>query len=396
MADYVRIERCRGCHTPNELVAVLEMSPMPLAGLFCSSSTEAAVAPAFPLSWLRCARCGLIQVGEDIDDQRLFESYNYASSSVPGLVRHFDRYAESLGARFGSEQRIDLLEIGCNDGVLLRRLPSSWRRVGVDPSDVARRGRTPEDQYDLIAAPFGEALVEEHAWEEAFDVVTGSNCLAHISDLRSVFVAVRRALRSGGWFWIEVHDLVALLEGSQWDTIYHEHKVEWSVASLQECLRPLGFELHVLERLPLHGGLIRCGFRKEVPGPNGPSPGRASLDAPLARLADAYRKRLEMPSVQTLLRAQENGELIAAYGASGRANVFLNQIPKLRFSFLVDEAPLRMNRFIPVVGTPIVAPTALADRQPSRCLVTAWNYAKDIMGKNKHYSGEWLTAFPIR
>lgn len=80
-------------------------------------------------------------------------------------------------------------------------------------------------------------MVLDNNLEDSIDVISGSNCLAHISDLKSVFKGIAAALKAGGHFWIEVHDLKSTLNSGQWDTIYHEHKVEWSLQSLQLCLR---------------------------------------------------------------------------------------------------------------------------------------------------------------
>lgn len=395
MADFKVIDQCRGCHAGDRLLEpVLEMDPMPLAGLFCQSPEEAMIAPRFPLTWLYCGECGLVQVGEDVADHNLFESYNYASSSVPGLVRHFEGYRDFLVKRYGQDREVRLLEIGCNDGVLLNQLPQAWHLAGVDPSDVANGAGARSNHYELFSAPFSSQLVRDQGWEGEWDVITGSNCLAHISDLRAVFEGVALALRPDGWFWVEVHDLDALLVGSQWDTIYHEHKVEWSVNSLRFCVEALGFELLVVESLPLHGGVIRCGFRRS----NSPSTGLHSVgEKPLALelLRKAYLSRRNVVSVDELMLGLGRGAVIAAYGASGRANVYLNQIPELGFSFIVDDAPLRVNRYIPSVGTPIVSRAQLTEDQVEYCLITAWNYRDDIIAKNPDYKGKWLTAFPV-
>ncbi|MFM8360978.1 MAG: hypothetical protein ACKOET_20690, partial [Verrucomicrobiota bacterium] len=134
------LRQCRGCHAPaSGLVPVLRMEPMPLAGMFCPSADTARTAPVFPLTWVRCPDCGAVQVAEDISGAQLFEEYHYASSTVPGLVRHFRGFADTLAAFHGRDSRRTCLEIGCNDGVLLHQLPPGWQRLGVDPSDVSRR-----------------------------------------------------------------------------------------------------------------------------------------------------------------------------------------------------------------------------------------------------------------
>lgn len=382
------LERCRGCHAPKSgFGALLAMDPMPLAGQFCATLEEARTATRYPLTWVQCSMCGLVQVLEDIDDSTLFSSYNYASSSVPGLVRHFEGYAAWLQRLLGDGPR-RLLEIGCNDGVLLSRLPNGWHRLGVDPSDVAER--VSERSYDLIAAPFTAALAREHADRGSFDLVTGSNCLAHIADLRDVFEGAVTMLRPEGYFVLEVHDLAATLDGSQWDTIYHEHKAEWSIDALRNCLGPLGFSFERVEHLALHGGLMRAVFRKGRAGERrAPELGTAAF----SRLRDAYEKRRETPLFRHLRDAFERGRRVAAYGAAGRANVWLNQHPELTFRYIVDDAPLRSNKYIPAVGTPVVPSTTVNADRPDALLITAWNHAGDIRKKHPDFNGEWLQTF---
>ncbi|HLA84542.1 MAG TPA: methyltransferase domain-containing protein [Thermoguttaceae bacterium] len=391
--DYSLITQCRGCHAPEgNLRTVLEMEPMPLAGMFCETGEEALEAPVFPLTWAHCSHCGLVQVRENISDAFLFSKYNYASSTVPGLVRHFDSYAAFLSDRYGRDAKVRFLEIGCNDGVLLNRLPRKWQRIGWDPSDVARRDAENNSNYQLYPLPFSEATAQASGLEASVDVVSGSNCLAHISDLRDVFQGVRHVLRPGGHLWIEVHDLQALLQGGQWDTIYHEHKVEWSEQALTRCLAPLGLVLRETFRTPMHGGALRICFQKTRVALK-TSCGTVPPDPGLAELQRAYEQRYESATARKLLAAADAGKKIAAYGAAGRANVYLNQMSRLPFEYVVDEAPLRMNKFLPRIGTPIVPPSRLQEEPVEACLVTAWNYRDDIVRKNSDFRGKWLTAF---
>jgi hypothetical protein len=228
--------------------------------------------------------------------------------------------------------------------------------------------------------------------EGALDVISGSNCLAHISNLYEVFSGAALALKPGGHFWVEVHDLLALLRGCQWDTIYHEHRAEWSEGALRRCLALHGFEAVETYRLPMHGGALRSLFRRT--DQRHPLASKSPQPEPeMASLRHAYEKRSETPAAEQLLALQAQGQRIAAYGAAGRANVYLNQLPELRFCYIVDESPLRMNKFIPCVGTPVVPPNQLQHQPADACLITAWNYRDDIIGKNPEHAGAWLTAF---
>ncbi len=424
---------------------------MPLAGMFCRTLEEAKAAPIFPLTWAHCAQCGLVQVREDIPDAELFEEYNYASSTVPGLVRHFEGYAEVLARHYQAKSSPRFVEMGCNDGVLLRRLPKTWERIGFDPSDVAAKAanhfvvkKTKREerrllgllgtaqhlerfsksdrpansetfgqqlahslalyrtgagkQYYLFSMPLRLKTAQRSGLKKSVDIVSGSNCLAHISDLRDVFDAVWLLLRKGGDFWVEVHDLEALLRGQQWDTIYHEHKAEWSEASLRSCLEPVGFRHAETTRTPMHGGALRSRFSKVEPaGPapaaGGPPAAAGAVDPRLEALRRAYQRRYDTAAARRLREHVQAGRKIAAYGAAGRANVYLNQMRDLPFAYIVDESPLRVNKFLPGVGTPVVPRSRLQEEPVDACLITAWNYREDIVARNPDFAGEWLTAF---
>ena len=391
--NYSLISKCRGCHAPDSnFQAIMEMEAMPLAGMFCSTLNDAISAPIFPLTWVRCSNCGLVQVLENIEDSLLFSSYNYASSTIGGVIRHFQEYATFLESKYSNQDSLEFLEIGCNDGVLLNLLPQNWQLKGVDPSDVALKASYNQSHYHLYNQPFSLNFVLNNGLENSIDVISGSNCLAHISDLKDIFEGAYLALRKGGHFWVEVHDLEPLLQDYQWDTIYHEHKVEWSEESFLQCLLPLGFSHQETHKVPVHGGLLRVCFQKEEAPQPVPSK-KSEIDAKLIQFRQAYESRYQTKAAKVLLAEINQGKSVAAYGAAGRANVYLNQMKQIKFDYIIDESPLRFGKFLPQVGIPVVERKTLTEKPVGHCLITAWNYRDDIIRKNPEFSGKWLTAF---
>ena len=359
--------RCRAC-AGDRLDPVFGMSPMPLAGSFPATLEAAIAEPRYPLTWYWCADCGLVNVAPDIPSEAIFSTYSYAASTVPGLVRHHGEFAAWLAARHPGPTSV--LEVGCNDGVLLRQLPRAWHKVGVDPSDVA--AAAVDGSYLLVNAPFRGGLGR-------FDVVVSSNTLAHLSDIGAALDAIRDSLAPGGRAYIEVHDLAATLASGQWDTIYHEHKAEWSVPALLVAGLRHGLALEAWEHRPLHGGLIRATFRADPP----PIP--TAVERPdFSGLVATYAGRRDTAAYRTMLAGG------VAYGAAGRASVYLNQLPELPIRYVVDAAPLRAGRYIAGVGIPVVPPEDFGD--PDRALITAWNHAPDIMARHPDYH-RWVTAW---
>jgi len=389
--NYKIISHCRACgHSiQQENKNVFSYGIVPLAGNFCKTIDQASHAEKYPLSLICCSHCETVQVLHDVDDKILFSEYNYSSSTVGGLNRHFIQYADFLKDKFKDKEDLSFLEIGCNDGVLLKKLPSTWNKIGVDPSDVALTNS--DSSYCLYNEPFSIATVEKHQLTETCDVISGSNCLAHISDIKAVFEGIWLALKPNGIFFIEVHDLYATINGNQWDTLYHEHKIEWDIKALSNSLIPLGFEFVDVDYLPLHGGLIRAQYRKTTKPINFKPVKDAEKLSLLKKLHASYENRYDNELIRLL--SKEKRENIVAYGASGRAVMFLNHMSELHFEQIIDESDIRIGKYIPVTKTKVIDQKAFTSLAYNYCLVTAWNYFDDIVKKNEFFKGKWVKYF---
>src|SRR5215211_405723 len=211
---------CRACHS-TDLDVMVDFGALPLAGGFLVDEVEIAREQRYPLAVHVCNACALVQIVEPVDPDVLFQDYSFSSSTIAGLVRHFDDYAGWLVDRLEPEF---VVEFGCNDGVLLQPLSERGvRSVGVDVSenitDLARqRG------HDVVTAFFGPEAAEQIRSEHGrADVVTGSNVFAHNADPESILRGARILLEPGGRLCLEVMYAGDLYQQVQWDTLYHEH-----------------------------------------------------------------------------------------------------------------------------------------------------------------------------
>src|SRR5439155_26460767 len=138
-------------------------------------------------------------------------------------VAHFDAYADEIARRFAPAGSL-VVEVGSNDGVLLRPLPARGiEAVGIEPAinlanAANRAGLETWNEF------FGSRVAKElRAAKGPAKAVLANNVLAHIDDLHEVLDGLDVLLDHDGVFVAEVPYLHDLLQQVEYDTIYHEH-----------------------------------------------------------------------------------------------------------------------------------------------------------------------------
>ena len=176
MYGYEKRIKCSSCDG-TDFHIILDLGIVPLAGYFPSES-ELGTESKYPLRLLICKECKLVQTDSVIDSKLLFEDYRYLSSI--GLSGHFSDVASKLNDKYDIKDK-DILEIGCNDGVLLEPLCKlGANAVGIDPAtNVVKIAK--EKGLNVHNGYFN---YENHkSFENKFDLVLSNNTFAHIIDI---------------------------------------------------------------------------------------------------------------------------------------------------------------------------------------------------------------------
>ena len=380
-AQFVRRVTCRVCGS-SELDLVLDYGRMPLAGGFFPAEDERS-RQVFPMHLVRCEDCTLLQVAETINPETIFSTYSYTSSVNRMLVAHNVELASTLKEMLPREGLI--VEIGCNDGILLKPLVRlDAKVVGVDPSDVAQRAAD-ENGWPFVRGYFDRQKASEIQGRFGpADIVVANNVCAHLDDPNRMVEGVANLLRPDGYFVFEVHYQGDLIETGQYDTVYHEHTCYYSLNSLKWLLEAHGLRIVDVQRIPIHGGSIRV---TSVPMASSPPPSlnvqqmlEEEADLDVARFAVFARRHGKLLH-DLLANLRRAGKRIVAYGASGRATILLNfcSLGNEFLDYVSDVSPLRYDRVVPGVGVPVLPRERFHEDYPDYALMTAWNYEQEIL-----------------
>lgn len=399
---------CRLCGSRN-LTLVLQLAATPPANAFVAAAARDQEQARFPLDVFFCDECGHVQLCDVVDPAVLFENYVYVSGTSPVFVRHFEDYAEAVMDFRGSERSGLAVDIGSNDGTLLRFFKNAGFEVlGIDPArDIAAQASADgiETLAEFFSADTGRRLRDERG---PAMVVTANNVFAHIDDLGGVANGVCSLLHDDGLFVFEVSYLVDVYEKTLFDTIYHEHLAYHTVKPLDRFLGDHGLELIRVDRIDTHGGSIRCYAQ-----PVGAKRTRdTSVDARIANEAAIGLDRadtlkgfaaqidsLKAELLNLIEGVRGDGKRLAAFGAPAKATTLMYHFdlgPEL-VEFIVDDSPLKQGLFSPGMHIPVLPSDALYERRPDYAIVLAWNFAEPIMRNHQRFvveGGHFIVPLP--
>src|SRR5205085_1904091 len=260
-------------------------------------------------------------------------------------------YSEQMTERLGLDGESLVVELASNDGYLLQHFVARGiPALGIDPAaNVAEAAlaRGVETLVEFFDTRLASELAESG---RRADLIAANNVLAQVPALRDFVEGVRILLAPAGVATIEVPHLVRLVEGLQFDTIYHEHYSYFSFHTLVELFARHDLQVFDVEELPSHGGSLRVFVRR----PQGAA--EPAVEAMLEAERDRGYDRLEGYAgfgarvaetkwrlLELLIGLRGEGARVVGYGAPGKGNTLLNYcgIRTDLLDYTVDRNPLK-------------------------------------------------------
>lgn len=385
---------CSACGA-GDLEMFLDLGRTPIADAY--TENLGLDAPTYPLQVATCPKCRLVQLLEVVDADVLFGTgYSFYSSASPPLSAYHARYAADLLRDHAERAALGVLEVGCNDGDMLRHF-THLKHTGVDPAKgpigvAANRGLT------TIDWEFGSEVAR--SLDGPYGLVIANHVLAHVADISDTLAGIAHALHPDGLAFIEVQYLPDLLVNNSFDLVYHEHRNFFSLTTLEYALWRHGLRVIDAQLTDRQGGSLRVTAAHRGNRPmEGYAPVVERLRASEAWLNSfgAYEgmqgraERIRDRLVQMLDERQAKG-VVALYGAPAKATTLLNfcGLTYIDLPYCWDTTEAKQGRHIPGTGIEIRAPWN--GPRPDTFLLASWNYLRTIMKGNPGF--EWIVPFP--
>ena len=346
----------------------------------------------YPLRLMICPESGLAQLDHVIDGSIVYPAdYPYRAGISKPLRVYQQSFADSIVSRFDIPSKSLCVDIGSNDGTLLTGFRNQKMRVlGVEPTNIAKIARK-ENRVKTIQKFFTESVAKDivknygHA-----KVITMTNVFAHMAPLGEVMRGLDRLLDKDGMFITESQYLLDVLEGNQFEGIYHEHIRTYSLKSLVTLFPYYGMEVFDVQRASRYGGNIRAYVARKGMRPISPRVGELlKLEEKRGLFKPAtwaeWRKRVDENRRKFLNlahKAKKEGLRFVADSCPGRGAVLINYygIDKTLMPYVAQlPGSEKVGKYMPGTHIPIVDNKIILKEQPDYVVILAWHYGDFIM-----------------
>lgn len=404
----MKLTRCRVCKGSN-LINYLNLGFTPAADAFVKFENRNKEDPLYPLEVCFCDKCGISQLNYTVDPKILYQNdYPYESSTTNTGRLHFDKFASNVFSteNLGTDDLV--VDIGSNVGVLLGAYKKRGCKVlGIEPSthiaEIANNNGI-NTINDFISIDLAKEISLNKGKASVINI---TNVFAHINDLYELMFSVDHLLDKKGQFIIEAPHFLTLVNGLEYDTIYHEHLLYLSVKPLKILFDYFNFEIFDVQEVNIHGGSIRvfvCRKGQKSITDNVNLIIRKEEEADLFDLSrlkvfsnDVHKHKLRLRNL--LINLKKDGKRIAAVSAPAKGMTLLNycNIDSKILDFVTEKSLLKIGKYTPGSHIPIYPDQKILEGNIDYALLLAWNFADEIMlnlSDFKKTGGKFIVPIP--
>src|SRR3989338_4490626 len=379
------ISRCQICDS-SKLHLIIDLGHQPLCDTLLTKDMLNEPEKTYPLRMMWCENCTCVQLDYCVDGKEVYHpQYPYLSSITKQLLDYQKNISLSLIEKYSLNPKYLVIDIGSGDGALLSGFKREHIRIlGVEPTNIAKianaKGiKTIQRFFDIKTA---KAIQKKHGKAA---VITATNMFAHMQTLGEVIMGIYNLLEDDGVFVSETHYLLDVIQGGQFDTIYHEHLRTYSLQSLVTLFSQYDFTVTDVERGSRYGGNLRVHVAKGKGRQVSPKVGALLKLETYKKFAERVQKA-RLAFMDFLIKAKKSGKRIGGKSCPGRASTLLNYygVDTELLPYLAEQpTSLKLGMYLPGKHIPVVNDNILFKEQPDFIVLLAWHYADVIMKELK-------------
>ena len=352
-----------------------------------------------PLTLMYCNNCTLLQLSHIAPQEIMYKRFYWYRSGVTKIMQKAlkDIYISSL-KHVKLKKNDVILDIGANDGTLLKYYGKNLKTIGCEPANNLVRKLKKNCDYvlnDFWSYKKFEDLIAKKKLNKP-KVITAIGMFYDLEDPNKFIRDSVLALDDNGIFIAQLMCLKSMIEKNDIGNICHEHIEFYSIESLKYLFETNGLEIFKIEENDINGGSYRIFCRKFMKG---------SITLPRENVLSSVQnfvkrvKKNKFKTMKFINKEVKKKKKIFLYGASTKGNTLL-QYYKLNnkiIPFAAERSPEKWKKYTVGTGIKIISEKKARELEPDYFLVTPWGFIKEFVKRESEWlkkGGKFIVPFP--
>jgi len=379
------------CCNSNKLKKILNLNKQPLANSFLKKKNIKE--KKYPLAVNACLACSHLQLTHIVDPKIIYKKYDYVSGTTKTYLNYMNIFFNICQKKLNLKNANSVLDIGCNDGSQLDVFKKNgFVTYGVDPAKNIYN--IYKEKHKIFCAFFDEKIIKKI--KNKFDIIISQNSFAHNPNPNNFLKNAKKLMHKKSILVIQTSQ-ANMCKNNEFDTIYHEHINFFNIKSMKTLTERSGLYLSDVIKKKIHGTSYIFVLKK-YKEPNLFLRNKINDEKYLN--INFYKKWADncfnnVKILKELLSKIPKKYIKIGYGAAAKANTFLN-FSKIKLDFIIDDNPLKQNKFTPGQKIPIYSMQKLKKYENQKkiyVLPLAWNFFNEIKNKIKNYRNKNTDLF---
>lgn len=361
---------------------------------------------------------GAAKLTEVAPSETMWGKYWYRSGINTTMTKELGAIVQEILGRIKHNPEDVWLDIACNDGTLLKQVPSTFSKCGIDPADntfleeSSKFATVVQDYFSY------EAYKKIHQSKKA-KVITTIAMFYDLLNPHPFLDDINKVLDDDGIWVIQASYTPLMIKQLAFDNICHEHAYYYSLNSLKKLLDQHDLKIVDCSLNDVNGGSFRVYIQKKTASITsfGTSPLRDVCNYRIQSLLEYETnnfdiskpevwskfvediENLKKQTVDFIKQEKAKGKIICGYGASTKGNTLLQWfgLDHTLIDAIAERSPYKFG--LKTIGTniPILSEEDVRSMKPDYMLVLPWHFINEFIQREKEFldrGGKFIVPCP--
>lgn len=352
-----------------------------------------------PLNLIYCKKCSLLQLDCSAPQEIMYRRfYWYRSGVTSTMIKGLKDIYESV-EKLNLLTKGDLvLDIGANDGTLLKNFKNKYVTIGCEPAKNLEKELKKNCHFvinNFWDRKYLDTIKKKNNLKKP-KLITAIGMFYDLEDPIKFVKDASLALDDDGVFIAQLQCLNSMIEKNDLGNICHEHLEFYNYKSLKFLFEKCGLKIFKIEENEINGGSYRIFCKKNI--------NKSIKYKEKTSLKDIKRfiknvKYNKQKCVSFIDKEIKKGKKVFVYGASTKGNTTLQyyDLDNRKIHYAADRSPEKWGKYTVGTGIEIISEKNARKLNPDYFLVMPYGFIKEFIKREKSWikeGGKFILPYP--